>query len=168
MHAVQSKEAVRVLEYSGDFKKLVGKLPSHLHDRWSSIVLQTKDRGDTVKFSQLVDFVKKETKKANDPTFGRDAIVTDYKEPDRRGPRSSVTSQRAKGSFTISVSEPMQNSQLHAPSGRPRPDMSSSASSVELRRDASKPVAHAQLYTRPADIAFKQPCRYSDNDKHSL
>ena len=117
MHAVQSMEAVRVLEYSGNFKKLVGKLPFHLHDRWSSIVLQTKDRGDTVKFSQLVDFVKKEAQKANDPTFGRDAIVTDYKEPDRRGPRSSVTSQIAKGSFTISVSEPMQNSQLHAPSG---------------------------------------------------
>ena len=132
-------------------------------------MLQTKDRGDTVKFSQLVDFVKKEAKKANDPTFGRDAIVTDYKEPERKAPRSSATSQRAKGSFATSVSEPMQNSrQLHAPSGRPRPYMSCSASSVESRRDSPKPVAHAQLYTRPADIAFKKPCLYCDNDKHSL
>ena len=114
----KSMEAVRVLEYCEHFKKLVGKLPFHLHDRWRSIVLQTKDdRGDTVTFSQLVDFVKKEAKKAKDPTFGRDAIVTDYKEPERRGPRSSATSQRAKGSFATSVSEPMQNShRLHAPS----------------------------------------------------
>ena len=46
--------------------------------------------------------------------------------------------------------------------------MSSSASSVQSRRDAPKPVAHAKLYIRPTDVAFKKPCLYCANDKHSL
>ena len=65
---------MRVLEYADNFRRLVGKLPYHLHDRWRSIVQGKKDAGSAVRFKHLVDFVTRESKKANDPTFGKIAL----------------------------------------------------------------------------------------------
>ena len=78
-NAVKSIQAVKVLEYPDNMRKLVGKLPSHLHDRWRNVVRQTKEKGETIQFSQLVKFVKEEAKKVMDPTYGKDALSQDAK-----------------------------------------------------------------------------------------
>ena len=83
-NAVQSMEAMRVLEYSDNFRRLVGKLPYHIHDRWRSIVQGKKDAGSTVRFKHLVDFVTRESKKANDPTFDKIALDVKPNDPPHR------------------------------------------------------------------------------------
>jgi hypothetical protein len=45
-----------------------------LHDRWINVVFRIKDSQKTVKFKDIVDFVKAEAKKANDPTYGKSAM----------------------------------------------------------------------------------------------
>lgn len=66
-HAIETVSAAVVLEYSDNLKLLVKKLPFHLHERWRNIVYEIEDKKGTVKFKHLVDFVRKEAKKANDP-----------------------------------------------------------------------------------------------------
>ena len=74
-NAIQSLDAIKVLEYSDNFKQIVSKLPYVMQDRWRNIVYQTKEKGDRVKFSHLVKFVQREAKKSNDPTFGKEAMT---------------------------------------------------------------------------------------------
>ena len=70
------QEAIKVLEYSENMRQLVGKLPYHLQERWRNLVWNIKERGGIVKFQNLVDFVKRESKKANDPTYGKEALLS--------------------------------------------------------------------------------------------
>jgi hypothetical protein len=63
-----------VLEYSEHLKNMVKKMSYHLHERWRSIVYDTKHRCQTVQISQLVAFVTKEAKKANDPIYGKSVL----------------------------------------------------------------------------------------------
>ncbi|XP_062588283.1 uncharacterized protein LOC134249947 [Saccostrea cucullata] len=70
LNGAESIDAGRVLEYSENIKRLMSKLPVHLHDRWRNVVLRIKDAHRTVKFKDFVDFVKAEAKKVNDPTYG--------------------------------------------------------------------------------------------------
>ena len=74
-NAISSMDALRVLEYTDNMKQIVNKLPSNLHERWRNIVFQTKENGSRVKFSHLVKCVRAESKKANDPLFGREAMA---------------------------------------------------------------------------------------------
>ena len=76
LYAVQNVDEVRVLEYSDNMKTLVRKLPFNLQDKWRNIVYETKSQRRTLLFSQLVDFVKREAKKANDPIYGKDVMRT--------------------------------------------------------------------------------------------
>jgi hypothetical protein len=62
-----------ILEYSENIKRLLSNLPFHLHDRWINVVFRIKDSQKIVKFKDIVDFVKAEAKKANDPTYGKSA-----------------------------------------------------------------------------------------------
>jgi hypothetical protein len=73
-NAVSSFDAVGVLNYSENLKKIVAKLPYYLHDRWRNQVFQQKERGDKVNFATLVSFIRKESKKIMDPTFGKEAM----------------------------------------------------------------------------------------------
>ena len=73
-NAANSIEALRVLEYSENIKRLIGKLPYFLHDKWRSIVMQKKERNQIVSFANLVAFVKCESKKANHPVYGKEAL----------------------------------------------------------------------------------------------
>ena len=73
-NAIKCIDAMKILEYSDNLKKIVAKLPFHMHDRWRSIVYQTKERGQRVTFSDLVKYIRMEAKKASDPIFGREAI----------------------------------------------------------------------------------------------
>ena len=73
-YAVNSIEAVRILEYSENIRKILAKLPYRMHDRWRSLVQDLKMKGYTPKFSNLVQFVRKEAKNLNDPVYGQEAI----------------------------------------------------------------------------------------------
>lgn len=53
---------------------LVKKLPFYLHEKWRSIVYDTKEKKEVVKFQQLVSFVRKEAKKATDPVYGKEVM----------------------------------------------------------------------------------------------
>ncbi|XP_038063125.1 uncharacterized protein LOC119733827 [Patiria miniata] len=101
-NAVKCIQAVKVLEYPDNMRKLVGKLPFCLHDRWRNVVRQTSDKGETVQFSQLVRFVKMEAKKVMDPMYGREALSQDVK-----GTGAKVVTKhtnRSRGSFATEVS----------------------------------------------------------------
>jgi len=41
-----------------------------LHDKWRNIVFQAKEMSDKVTFGALVNAVRKEDQKVNEPTFG--------------------------------------------------------------------------------------------------
>lgn len=94
-------QAGSILEYSENIKRLLSKLPFHLHDRWRNVVFRIKDSQKTVKFKDFVDFVKAEAKKANDPTYGKSAMnysQRDQKPQDmnqRRQQRKSGTAHAA-------------------------------------------------------------------------
>jgi hypothetical protein len=83
-NAVQSMDAVKVLDYSENMKQLVAKLPYHLHDRWRNQVYRTKELGEAVLFKHLVEFVRREAKKANDPVYGRESMGIDLRDRDRK------------------------------------------------------------------------------------
>ena len=74
-NAINSIDAMKVLEYTDNMKKIVSKLPYHMHDRWRSVVYKAKEDGDRVTFKQLVKYVKTEAKKATDPSYGREALA---------------------------------------------------------------------------------------------
>jgi len=73
-NAAESIRAGRILEYTENIRRLMSKLPFHLHDRWRNIVFRTKEGHKAVKFADFVHFVKAEAKKANDPTYGNIAV----------------------------------------------------------------------------------------------
>jgi hypothetical protein len=107
MYAVQDQQAMHVLEYVDNFRKLVAKLPLPLHDKWRNLVRNTKDRGGMVTFPLLVDFVRREATKLKDPTFGREAMSSDL-ENDKSG---KTTPKKIKNSFSTSVNESQQTTQ---------------------------------------------------------
>ena len=49
---------------------IIQKLPYMLHDKWRNIVFQAKEMSDKVTFGALVNAVRKEDQKVNEPTFG--------------------------------------------------------------------------------------------------
>ncbi|XP_062567166.1 CAP-Gly domain-containing linker protein 1-like [Saccostrea cucullata] len=75
-YAVENIDAGRVLEYSENLKLLVKKLPFYLHDKWRNCVYDLKEKKLSVKFYHLVDFVRKEAKKATDPIYGKEMMST--------------------------------------------------------------------------------------------
>ena len=77
LNAIKNVSALSVLEFSENMKRIVGKLPYNLHDRWRSIVRQTKDKGEPVTFKQLVSFVSLEAKKLT--VYGRLALNPEKK-----------------------------------------------------------------------------------------
>ena len=73
-NAIKSLEAVRILEYPNNLQQLVKKLPFYIQEKWRTIVQNTKTKGSLIKFCQLVELVKGEAKKANDPMYGKAAL----------------------------------------------------------------------------------------------
>ncbi|XP_074661512.1 uncharacterized protein LOC141914144 [Tubulanus polymorphus] len=76
LHAVSSIDGLKILEFSDNVKRLVQKLPYHMHDRWRNIVASKRDLGISVQFKDLVMFVSREAKKVNDPVYGRTALTS--------------------------------------------------------------------------------------------
>ena len=81
-------------------KLLVRKLPFYLQEKWRNCVYELKNRKQTVKFENLVNFVRKEAKKANDPIYGRE--VMNSLTPVKQGQNEkSVTFSRQKRTFQL-------------------------------------------------------------------
>jgi len=99
-NAVQSLNALKVLEYSDNFKKIVEKLPYFLQDRWRGLVYKLKDQQKPITFSELVSFIRKESQIENDPMFGRDAM---RKKTEKISQEHRQSSHVTKGSFVTTV-----------------------------------------------------------------
>ena len=69
-YAICSMDAMKVLEYPDNLRKLVSKLPYYMHDRWRKIVYSSQEAS----FNQLVSFVRAEAKKDAHPVFGKKAM----------------------------------------------------------------------------------------------
>jgi hypothetical protein len=148
-NAAQSLEAMRVLEFSDNFRKLVSKLPFHLHDRWRSIVQRTKDGGSTVRFEQLVNFVKTEAKKLKDPIFGKDALA-----PEQKDHVVVQRSRTGKGSFASNARIADSQNSLNKTHDSPKLSAFSSNRS------------HGDSFEN--SVAAKVPCVYCEDHKHAL
>ncbi|VDI74707.1 Hypothetical predicted protein [Mytilus galloprovincialis] len=143
MYAVNYVDAVKVLEYSENLKLLIQKLPFYMQEKWRNVVYETKSRKNIVTFSHLVEFVKKEAKKANDPVYGKDVLNTQVGKNVKRLQDNNMK-YRSPGSKTaVTVtSEPK-----------------ASTSSVGQQNETSS--------TRYRN-AFSKPCIYCENATHSL
>ncbi|XP_041347613.1 uncharacterized protein LOC121367484 [Gigantopelta aegis] len=105
-NTVKSIQAVKVLEYPDNIKRLVSKLPFYLHDKWRNIVQHTARKGDTVEFHQLVELVRDEARKANDPIYGKDALILEHKARDgKRQPSKQSGTNRTRASFLTDMSD---------------------------------------------------------------
>ena len=140
-HAVNSIDSAKVLEYSENMKLLIKKLPFYLQEKWRNIVYDLKDKRETVRFQNVVNFVRKEAKKANDPIYGRDVMNT------------SSDSKQGRNEKSTTVAKPKKNFATNATEST---SPSSDYSSVE--RMKSKTVA----------VAYAKPCIYCEGKSHSL
>ena len=73
-HAVSSLNSMKIMEYPDNIKKLLGKLPLYMHDRWRNVVERCREKQKLPVFKDLVDFVKLESRKSNHPLYGKDAM----------------------------------------------------------------------------------------------
>jgi len=71
-HAVSSIDSIKILEYPENMKRLLQ--PYFMHDRWRSIIQRFNNYFTQVIFNDLVTFIKRESKKANHPIHGRNAM----------------------------------------------------------------------------------------------
>ena len=74
LHAIEEVGALGVLEYQGNLKAMVERLPYKLHDRLRGVVESKLSSGRRVRFSDLVDFASLEARKARNPIYGRDVL----------------------------------------------------------------------------------------------
>ncbi|XP_074641192.1 uncharacterized protein LOC141898938 [Tubulanus polymorphus] len=113
-NAVKDIDALKLLEYPDNLRKLVGKLPWSLQDRWRTIVQTTRSAGNTINLNTLVSFVRKESKKVNDPIFGKDmmAAALDQKK-DKKSLRISQGSRNTVAAQTGSISHTNQQNSFN-------------------------------------------------------
>ncbi|XP_069129352.1 uncharacterized protein [Argopecten irradians] len=97
-------ESINVLEYSENIKRLMLKLPFHLHDCWRSQVFKLKESKKSVRFKDFTLFVKAEAKKMNDPAFGSLAVRTQAKGQYKQSSEKNKSSQIANATSTTEVS----------------------------------------------------------------
>ncbi|CAG2245419.1 unnamed protein product [Mytilus edulis] len=107
-NAAESMEAMRILEYSENIKRLMIKLPFYFHDRWRNVVMRTKEKKESVTFTHFVQFVKQEAKKANDPTYGN--IAVSAKQNNTRDQKAkNVTDNKSKQTQRMSFATDVKN-----------------------------------------------------------
>ena len=150
--AIESIEAIKVLEYPENLKKMVSKLPYYLHDKWRNIVQECKDKGELVKLSKLVKFVKREAKKATDPTYGKDAMTIaspgtkgNTQRKSGRNPGSFATKDVKTGNnkVTAYASDPSQQSSSPSKDNTPSTNTRNNTDKTCLYcKNSSHPVRH--------------------------
>lgn len=94
-YAIGDVRGLGVLEYAGNMRAIIRKLPVPLHDKWRNIAQRVTTSGSAIRFEHLVDFVSGEARKGCDVLFGREALKSsaDAKKP------SDKPSERPKKSF---------------------------------------------------------------------
>ena len=103
LNAVKSLIAVKVLEYPDNLRKLVMKLPYYCQERWRSVVLQRRQQNGIVLFQDLVNFVKTEAKKANDPLYGKEAMRHEDKVQQSAKKASFASKGKPKATFLTDI-----------------------------------------------------------------
>ena len=113
-NAVQGTQAIRLLEYPDNLRRIVAKLPAYLQHKWRSMVQDFKDEGKEVSLSSLVWFLKRESKKANDPIWGRSAMAgtSEAKKIPVKQPTQSKNGSFATGISQSQVSVPRRDLQV--------------------------------------------------------
>lgn len=147
LYAVENIEAVKVLEYSENLKHLVKKLHYYLQETWRNIVYETKAKHEIMKLKQLVEFVKREVKNANDPVYGKDDVRT-----------------------TSSVKRLQDNIGTKSQSFRKRKAFTTTAAQTDRYRSRQESVegiitSRDNSNTRSA---FTKPCVFCGSSNHSL
>ncbi|CAG2211289.1 unnamed protein product [Mytilus edulis] len=110
-NAAHSINALRILEYSENIKRLMCKLPFHLHDRWRSVVLRIKTNKETVQFGNFVKFVKDEAKKVNDLTYGSTAVGTKGKTEPAKNENSRRNFRTGNNAFATDLNREVKKPQ---------------------------------------------------------
>ena len=131
LYAVQDLDSLQILEYNENFKRIVSKLPYVLHDKWRSKVDDKKSQGKKATFNDLVQFVRREARKATDPSFGKDAMKYLLQHPTRH---DSTSNPHSRGSFAA-----ITNSLKNSVNSSPFPTVYSTPV-----HDSTKPSAYAQ------------------------
>ncbi|KAK2138585.1 hypothetical protein LSH36_2771g00003 [Paralvinella palmiformis] len=108
LYAVQDLYSLKILEYTDSFKRILSKPPYSLHEKWRSIIDNKKSHGHKTCFSDLVEFVRREARKATDPSFGKDAMKTLLQQP----LHNSFPKNRSKCSFVANM-ETIEESDVH-------------------------------------------------------
>ncbi|VDI57783.1 Hypothetical predicted protein [Mytilus galloprovincialis] len=112
-NAAHSINALRILEYSENIKRLMCKLPFHLHDRWRSVVLRIKTNKETVQFGNFVKFVKDEAKKVNDLTYGSTAVGTKGKTEPAKNENSRRNFRTGNNAFATDLNREVKKNTVH-------------------------------------------------------
>ena len=74
-HAMTSMLHMEVLNHLPNLQAIVKKLPTYLQNKWCSLAGQLREDKGRVDFADLVEFIYKRAKTANDPAFSRGAII---------------------------------------------------------------------------------------------
>ena len=156
LHAVKSVNTGGTLDSLEDMKRLLGKLPFHLHDRWRSRVL-----GDSVMlrqpgFEQFVSFVRSEARKANDPAFGREAIAKYV--PERNSRRQNKPQVKSSCAVTATEQKEVQASMSKPTKGPAHKAGSTDKAKVKVKSDVSGSCTAPEV----------EKCAYCSGKDHPL
>lgn len=150
-HAVSSIEALKVLKYSENMKRLISKLPYYLHDRWRSMIMESKRENRVVSFHHLVNLVRDEAKKANHPLYGKDAISLDQKRKrdlaQSKGPTvKHMYGTRAKESFAACETDVKAHSEVTS-STQHTPTETKSVTTQDVKSKGGKTYLYCNCQT---------------------
>jgi hypothetical protein len=157
-NAVTSIDAVRVLDYSENLRRVVAKLPFYVQAKWRNLVFDRKERSEQVYFKDLVKMVQREAHKANDPTYGRAALMQDNSDKGKGGSNLKGSKPRTRGSFATEVD-----------SVQP-----AAAADVHVKNiQGSKPSQSGQVNLNQNNgttmkFASEKPCGFCKNHLHSF
>lgn len=103
-HAATSLQATNILDYSENIRGLMTKLPPYLQDKFRNVIYQVKAKNETINFKHFVDFIRGESKKANDPVYGKAAVSGQWGEETRKKSTGDKNDHnRIRSSYALTV-----------------------------------------------------------------
>ncbi|XP_068204676.1 uncharacterized protein [Palaemon carinicauda] len=81
-HAMTNLSHMEVLNHLPNLQAVVKKLPTFLQNKWCSLAGHLREEKGEVDFADLVEFVYKKAKAANDPAFSKFALQNNYSKPE--------------------------------------------------------------------------------------
>ena len=113
LHAIEEVGALGVLEYQGNLKAMVGRLPYVLHDRWRTVVDSRISAGKRIKFADLVDFVLIEGRKARNPIYGRYVLKCPTKKKSTKVKKQNRQSTKSADSRSLATKAAREAKKTH-------------------------------------------------------